>query len=136
MSTNCIRCVTAQRTGPDLLCDLCRAQKPNIGKLRQLSKTRELDQILVFGTPCSEVLEWACAEIDRLRAALAAMTAERDRAKSIITAYELDYERVVVRGEKCAMELAEERAVKAEAERDRLRVEVEHAAMRLPEEEQ
>lgn len=35
---------------------------------------------------------------------------ERDRAKAIIEGYELDYERVVVRGEKCAMELAVEEA--------------------------
>lgn len=25
MSTNCIRCISAQRTGTDLLCDACRA---------------------------------------------------------------------------------------------------------------
>lgn len=24
MSTNCTRCISAKRTGPDLLCDLCR----------------------------------------------------------------------------------------------------------------
>lgn len=27
MSTNCIRCIVQQRTGPDLLCNLCRARE-------------------------------------------------------------------------------------------------------------
>lgn len=33
MSTNCIKCVKNQRTGPDLLCDWCRTTPPPTGRV-------------------------------------------------------------------------------------------------------
>jgi hypothetical protein len=65
-------------------------------------------------------LRMACSP-DRIRALVEGKRRaeeERDRAKVIIEGYELDYERLVVRGEKCAMELAE-------SDRDLLRARVE-----------
>lgn len=52
---------------------------------------------------------------------VAQLRAEVERAKSIIENYELDYDRVVVRGEKCAMEQAVEEAATLRAEVERLK---------------
>ncbi len=52
---------------------------------------------------------------------VAQLRAEVERAKTVIENYELDYDRVVVRGEKCAMELAVAEAATLRAEVERLK---------------
>jgi hypothetical protein len=41
MSKNCMRCVRAERTGPDLLCDKCRGESELMEHLRDLGKRYE-----------------------------------------------------------------------------------------------
>ena len=69
------------------------------------------------------------AGVNAKDATIAALRAEVERAKTIIENYELDYDRVVVRGEKCAMELAVEEASTLRAEVERLKGELLTAQM-------
>lgn len=58
MSTNCVRCITAPRTGSDLLCKDCRVKdwKENIDKMSQIDMCR-LSRFAKAGHPCFDTTE-------------------------------------------------------------------------------